>query len=70
MIKPVFALFVLLSANVALGQQPKLATAPGLDVGKAAPAFDLPNQDGEKQSLKSMLKKGKVAIVFYRSAAW
>ena len=51
------------SASSATGQ-------PGLEVGAQAPKFTLKDQDGKERSLDEFLKKGKVALVFYRSADW
>lgn len=45
-------------------------TIPGLKTGEKAPAFKLKNQKGKDVSLEELLKKGKVALVFHRSAAW
>ncbi len=42
----------------------------GLKVGEAAPVFTLKDQEGAERSLDELLKKGKVALVFYRSAGW
>ena len=42
----------------------------GLEVGKKAPAFALPDQNGVEVTLDSLLEKGPVALVFYRSADW
>jgi len=42
----------------------------GLKLGSNAPAFTLKDQDGQPRSLDEFLKKGKVALVFYRSANW
>ena len=42
----------------------------GLKVGEKAPKFTLKDQDGKERSLDELLKKGKVALVFYRSADW
>jgi cytochrome oxidase Cu insertion factor (SCO1/SenC/PrrC family) len=42
----------------------------GLKLGTKAPAFALKDQDGKERSLDELLKKGKVALVFYRSANW
>ncbi len=42
----------------------------GLKVGATAPAFLLKDQEGRDRSLKELLKKGKTALVFYRSADW
>ena len=44
--------------------------SPGLAVGEKAPAFELVDQSGQKQSLANILKSGNVALVFYRSADW
>ena len=44
--------------------------APGLKIGARAPAFTLLDQNGNSVSLSKLLEKGKVAIVFYRSADW
>ena len=42
----------------------------GLTVGTKAPAFSLKDQKGDERSLDDFLKKGPVALVFYRSANW
>jgi cytochrome oxidase Cu insertion factor (SCO1/SenC/PrrC family) len=42
----------------------------GLKLGTRAPAFTLKDQHGKERSLDEFLKKGKVALVFYRSAGW
>jgi cytochrome oxidase Cu insertion factor (SCO1/SenC/PrrC family) len=42
----------------------------GLKVGTKAPAFTLKDQNGKERSLDEFLKKGTVALVFYRSASW
>jgi cytochrome oxidase Cu insertion factor (SCO1/SenC/PrrC family) len=42
----------------------------GLKVGAKAPKFTLKDQGGKERSLDEFLKKGKVALVFYRSADW
>ena len=44
--------------------------APGISVGSAAPKFTLKDQSGKERSLDELLTKGKVALVFYRSADW
>ncbi|MEO5958701.1 MAG: peroxiredoxin family protein [Opitutaceae bacterium] len=43
---------------------------PGLKVGEKAPDFSLRNAAGEEIALQALLKKGKVALVFVRSADW
>ena len=42
----------------------------GLRIGQAAPAFSLKDQNGKVVSLDALLKKGPVALVFFRSADW
>jgi cytochrome oxidase Cu insertion factor (SCO1/SenC/PrrC family) len=42
----------------------------GLAVGQTAPAFALKDQNAQDVTLESLLKKGPVALVFYRSADW
>ncbi len=42
----------------------------GLPVEAKAPAFSLKDQNGKERTLEEFLKKGKVALVFYRSAGW
>jgi cytochrome oxidase Cu insertion factor (SCO1/SenC/PrrC family) len=42
----------------------------GPAVGTKAPAFTLKDQSGQERSLDEFVKKGKVALVFYRSADW
>ena len=42
----------------------------GVAVGQAAPDFTLKDQNDRDVSLAALLKKGTVAIVFFRSADW
>jgi cytochrome oxidase Cu insertion factor (SCO1/SenC/PrrC family) len=42
----------------------------GVKVGAAAPRFTLKDQEDKERSLDEWLKKGKVALVFFRSADW
>lgn len=42
----------------------------GLKIGEQAPEFKLKDQDGKERALSEFFKKGKVALVFYRSADW
>ena len=42
----------------------------GLKVGAKAPEFRLKAADGKEYALTELLKRGKVALVFYRSADW
>lgn len=45
-------------------------TMPGLKVGAKAIDFTLKNSVGEDVALGALLQKGKVALVFVRSAEW
>ncbi len=47
---------------------PEERTGPA--VGASAAKFTLKDQDGKERSLDELLKKGKVALVFTRSADW
>jgi cytochrome oxidase Cu insertion factor (SCO1/SenC/PrrC family) len=49
---------------------PGAETQPGLKVGEKAPRFTLKDGAGKERSLDELLAKGKVALVFYRSADW
>ena len=42
----------------------------GLKVGDKAPPFTLLDQTGKERSLGEFLRRGRVALVFYRSASW
>jgi peroxiredoxin len=42
----------------------------GPAIGTKAPAFTLKDQTGKERTLEEVLKKRKVALVFYRSADW
>jgi len=70
-------LFFLATLVTLLGLEhtaPAAESAPpehtGLAIGQKAPAFALKNQEGAEISLPSLLKKGPVILVFYRSADW
>jgi cytochrome oxidase Cu insertion factor (SCO1/SenC/PrrC family) len=71
---PALAVTVLLVAAPAAWPQGKANSAPGeqtaLKVGEPAPKFTLKDQEGRERSLDEFLAKGKVAVVFYRSADW
>jgi hypothetical protein len=60
-------LFAGLSLMVAVPAAPEKT---GLAVGEKAPDWTLKDQYSQNQSLNSLLKKGPVALVFYRSADW
>ena len=66
------ALALLAALNVQVKAQGKPAPEEltGLRVGAKAPSFSLKDQQGKERSLDEFLKKGKVALVFYRSADW
>lgn len=67
------ATVVLLAAPTAWSQgrgKPAPEEQTGLEVGARAPSFALKDQEGKERSLEELLKKGKVALVFYRSADW
>jgi cytochrome oxidase Cu insertion factor (SCO1/SenC/PrrC family) len=59
-----------LTAAVPSQAQPAPAEKTGLKVGATAPDFELKAQDGQEHSLHDLLKKGPVALVFFRSADW
>ena len=65
---------VLLLTAPAAWPQGKARSAPeeqtGLKVGEPAPKFTLKDQDGKERSQGEFLGKGKVALVFFRSADW
>ncbi len=69
-----FAATVVLLATSTAWSQGKAKPSPeeqtGLKVGEKAPKFTLKDQKGTERSLAEFLKKGKVALVFYRSADW
>lgn len=56
--------------NCSVRAEDVLAEKPGLPIGQIAPAFHLKKQNGKEVSLESLLKKGPVALVFFRSADW
>ena len=68
------ALIFTLLAGLEIRAQERAKSAagsePGLSVGTQAPRFTLKDQAGRARSLDEFLGKGKVALVFYRSADW
>jgi len=67
------ATVVLLAAPTAWSQgkaKPAPEEQTGPKVGATAPKFTLNDQQGTERSLDEFLAKGKVALVFYRSADW
>lgn len=65
----VLTLGLLWAASVAPAQNAP-ADKTGLAVGAQAPEFKLKDQTGREHSLTNLLREGKVAVVFYRSADW
>jgi cytochrome oxidase Cu insertion factor (SCO1/SenC/PrrC family) len=64
---------ILLITTAAWSQEkakPAPAAQTWLKVGEQAPKIALKDQDGKERSLDELLKKGKVALVFFRSADW
>ena len=59
-----------LLTSLALAAETAAPERTGLNVGEKAPAFRLKDQNDRDVFLESLLKKGPVALVFYRSADW
>lgn len=71
MTKSVSALLAFFLAAAAFAADTaKPETLPGLAVGERAPGFALKNSAEAEISLASLLARGPVALVFYRSADW
>jgi cytochrome oxidase Cu insertion factor (SCO1/SenC/PrrC family) len=76
MSSPIRSIALALAVLAALNGQVKAQGKPapeeltGLKVGAKAPSFSLKDQQGKERSLDEFLRKGKVALVFYRSADW
>lgn len=66
----VLLLIICLCSNQQIRAQEAQTSNPGLAVGAKAPSFTLQDQNGRERSLSEFLGKGKVALVFYRSADW
>ena len=64
------ALLAALNVQVKVQGKPAPEELTGPKVGAKAPSFRLKDQQGKERSLDEFLKKGKVALVFYRSADW
>ena len=60
----------LLLTSMSLAAEAAAPEKSGLSVGQKAPGFTLKDQNDRDVSLESLLKKGPVALVFYRSADW
>ena len=65
-----FSLAVLTVAGAGRAADKASEEKTGLKLGAKAPAFTLKDQNGKERTLEEFLKKGKVALVFYRSAKW
>ncbi|MDX2038393.1 MAG: hypothetical protein SFX72_17225 [Isosphaeraceae bacterium] len=65
-----FAAACTLQADAQGRGKPAPEELSGLPVGSKAPAFTLNDQSGKPRSLGDLSAKGKVALVFYRSADW
>jgi peroxiredoxin len=65
-----FAAESAMPSSAASAPMGEMAKTPGLEVCKTAPAFTLKDAAGKEVSLGALLAKGKVALVFYRSADW
>ena len=76
MFKRIFALSIALAVQAVVlpgishAQSAGTNWNPGLPVGAQAPAFKLVGQDGKEHALADLLVKGKLALVFQRSADW
>ena len=65
-----FGLAVALCASTSAFGQAAAPDAPGLKVGEKSAEFKLQDKDGQEHTLSSLLPKGKVVLMFYRSADW
>ncbi len=60
---------LLLTFNL-IAASPASPEKTGVRVGQKAPGFTLRDQNARDVSLAALLKKGPVALVFFRSADW
>ncbi len=65
-----FAACSLLLAGSVIAAAPASPEKTGVAVGQKAPAFSLKDQNDREVTLAGLLKKGPVALVFFRSADW
>jgi cytochrome oxidase Cu insertion factor (SCO1/SenC/PrrC family) len=72
LIRVAVALFVsgFFLAETASPAEPAAPEHTGLAVGEKAPSFTLKDQANHDVSLDSLLKKGPLALVFFRSVDW
>ena len=61
---------LIIGGGALLGEGALKPETRGIQVGTTAPSWTLTDQSGSKNSLKSLLLEGPVALVFYRSADW
>ncbi|MGH7939047.1 MAG: hypothetical protein ACRD5Z_18665 [Bryobacteraceae bacterium] len=60
----------LLVAFTLVAAAPASSEETGVTVDQKAPGFTLKDQNARDVSLAALLKKGPVALVFFRSADW
>ena len=60
----------LLLACAMIAGAPASPEKTGVAIGQKAPSFTLNDQSGRPVSLSALVKKGRVALVFFRSADW
>jgi len=70
LIRVAIALFGLFLAQTASPVEPAPTEHTGLAAREKAPLFTLKDQANHDVSLDFLLKKGPVALVFFRSADW
>ena len=59
---------IFFSACAVSSAQQAIKTGP--EVGSTVPMFEAPDQNGQRQNLKSILGPKGAMLVFYRSADW
>jgi cytochrome oxidase Cu insertion factor (SCO1/SenC/PrrC family) len=66
------AVFLVMAAAAASTGQPAVVDvdAIGPRVGQQVPSFDLPDQNGQRRTLSSLLGPKGGMLVFFRSADW
>lgn len=66
-----FLMTACLLCEAGLADDTAVKAVPGIEIGAAAPDFQLKDQNGESRELSEFVKPGKsIALVFYRSADW
>lgn len=65
-----FAVVLIGSAGLDLPARGESPSEAGLAIGAQAPEFALKDQNGQEVTLKALLEKGPVAVIFHRSAEW